>query len=745
MRVGLIGAGAVSRIFYIPLLRQGFADLELKLVVDTSQTAIKRLGGLDPRIAIVNGGFGEAIANARCEIDAVIIALPHRLHAESVELAHELGLHVFCEKPLGMDEGEVRRMVTAATRAKRVLAVCHPRRSYPAAKGIKRLLELGWLGRVQKVIWTEGQPYAWPAESLAQVQRQSGGEEIFDIGAHVFDLLSWWLGPLDLRDYRDDSRGGAGAEFDVVVAARDCASINVHLSRLYHQTNEVVVECESGRILWKIQNADHFEVDCPGASELGLPRISLGEPVPTTLMAAFRDQLERFGRATSGRGSPSATGTDAMGYATLFSEIRKRQSPVTASSVNGAGRVSVVTGASGFIGSRLVERLHDLNVPIVALARRAQNCVRIARLPIDIRLSDIRSDPELASHLKGADTVYHCAGSAHSGLDAIVDGTMNVLKAAEAQQVRRVVVFSSMLSRGDPPLVGAINEDSVSSNSGMAYGVAKREMVARCLEFAKTSRVEVVILEPTCVYGPFAPDFVVGPLEQMLAGDYFFIDGGRGQANLVHVDNVIDAALLAASVPHAAGKRYLVNEDDHASTWAEYLAELSTCLGELDAREFPSISLAELDGALAARSRDRRFPWVVRNAIRSSPLAREWLSKARWFPWVSRLKARLSGRRKQRVPNDSHSPVVATAKSSSTKLLERIVDASAWHFDRASGVFFASQATYSAARIRDDLGWIPSINRREGMIQTIEWARLAFKSRLASTKPIMTGGSHRGE
>ena len=84
----------------------------------------------------------------RDDIDAVILATPHSIHAEQVQQAAAAGKHVFCEKPFTLDKASAEQSLRACRDADVVLAVAHNRRFYPAYQDLQELVRSGALGEI---------------------------------------------------------------------------------------------------------------------------------------------------------------------------------------------------------------------------------------------------------------------------------------------------------------------------------------------------------------------------------------------------------------------------------------------------------------------------------------------------------------------------------------------------------------------------------------------------------------------
>jgi nucleoside-diphosphate-sugar epimerase len=264
--------------------------------------------------------------------------------------------------------------------------------------------------------------------------------------------------------------------------------------------------------------------------------------------------------------------------------------------------------------------------------------------------------------------------------------------------------------------------------------MAKHEMERRCLQFAARSHTEVVILQPTCVFGPFGSDFVTSQLDGMLSGSFFWIEAGNGTANLIYVDNLVDAAILAAERPCRSGSRFIVNEEEYRLTWRDYFGELSDQVLALPADSFPCLTIMQLEDVFRQRRRMRSFPQVIRQAIRSDPLAREWLRDSWAFRIWSGLK-QFTGKNAQRT---THADVVRPVGSADNAardtrdLRQQMISAPKLGVTSSVVRFFASQSVYGSKQIRKELAWSPRVERSQAIQATIAWARQAYAHRLAS-------------
>ena len=227
---------------------------------------------------------------------------------------------------------------------------------------------------------------------------------------------------------------------------------------------------------------------------------------------------------------------------------------------------ALVTGASGFIGRHLCEALQKSGVRVRALLRKPMIG------PWDeYRLGDL-TKPLPGDLLVGLDTVYHLAGKAHAlaerqadwstYADVNVEGTRRLLTAVSDTGVKKFVFFSSVKTMGEGTAQPQ-NELSVLAPKH-PYGETKRE--AEDLVRAAAKSLRGVILRLPMVYGMQAK----GNLQRMLRA----VDLGRfppimdcgNRRSMVHVDDVVAAAVLVSESPQAAGKTYIITDGNAYSS-----------------------------------------------------------------------------------------------------------------------------------------------------------------------------------
>jgi nucleoside-diphosphate-sugar epimerase len=277
-----------------------------------------------------------------------------------------------------------------------------------------------------------------------------------------------------------------------------------------------------------------------------------------------------------------------------------------------AGRRVLVTGASGFVGGRLAERLVlECGAQVRTTMRSVGRAAALSRLPVEIALADLRDREATAAAVAGCDVVFHCArgvdGSERERRAVDVEGTRHLLDASVHAGVGRFVHTSTVVVYEIPPS-GAVDERSRLGKSGDSYAVAKRE--AERIALSYTERLALTVLQPTVVYGPHAGVYGREILDELLSARIPLVEAGEGICNALYVDDLVTAMLLAATSERAPGETFLVGGPEYP-TWAEFFGAFEHMLGV-----HRTVPMSEAT-ALAHWKRSTRRPWIVPETLRA--------------------------------------------------------------------------------------------------------------------------------
>jgi nucleoside-diphosphate-sugar epimerase len=203
-----------------------------------------------------------------------------------------------------------------------------------------------------------------------------------------------------------------------------------------------------------------------------------------------------------------------------------------------------VTGASGFIGAALAERLRDDGDAVIG--------IDVAGEPD--RRADVADPAAVVAALAGADAIVHAAaivaerGRMDDFVRVNVRGTRNVLDAAGG---RRTLVVASFAGWGYE-FTRDLAEDSPPRPCGLPYVDTKGATETLALRRGAT------VIRPGDVYGPGSLPWVIRPLEMMRAGRFVLPSPGDGVMTPVFIDDLVDAIVRALREPRAAGRAYTV-------------------------------------------------------------------------------------------------------------------------------------------------------------------------------------------
>ncbi len=227
-----------------------------------------------------------------------------------------------------------------------------------------------------------------------------------------------------------------------------------------------------------------------------------------------------------------------------------------------------ITGGAGFIGSHIADQLHDATVSVYDDLSTGKT----ANLPFDATLiqGDVRDTAHLREVVKNADLIFHQAAQVSvtrsiedpvSSHETNLDPILTILEAARGTDTR-VVFASSAAIYGEPKYTPIDEAHPKEPNS--PYGLEKYSADHYCRLYHDLYDVDAVALRYFNVYGPRqqAGDYsgVISIFrDQALAGAPITIEGdGTQTRDFVHVDDVVQANLLAATDEDAPGKAFNV-------------------------------------------------------------------------------------------------------------------------------------------------------------------------------------------
>jgi nucleoside-diphosphate-sugar epimerase len=226
-----------------------------------------------------------------------------------------------------------------------------------------------------------------------------------------------------------------------------------------------------------------------------------------------------------------------------------------------------VTGANGFLGSALCARLEARGDSVIQGARRLPGAPTPHRVQFDLS-----GPPLAASRLRDVSCVFHLAGKAHAlsetrqdeaaYFNINTDGTRKLLESCRAAGVRRFVFFSSVKAMGEGG-AGA-QDESAGCSPETPYGASKREAERLVLEGGYVP--EPVVLRLSMVYGPTRRGNLPRMIEAVARGRFPPLPETGNRRSMVHVQDVVEAALRAARHPRAAGQTYIVTDGRGYST-----------------------------------------------------------------------------------------------------------------------------------------------------------------------------------
>jgi len=296
---------------------------------------------------------------------------------------------------------------------------------------------------------------------------------------------------------------------------------------------------------------------------------------------------------------------------------------------------TLVTGASGFVGSHLMEEMTRRGLPVRGVTRgTVQGLMTVPSYGPEMNWSNC---------FEGVDTVVHLAARVHVMREtasdplslfreANVTATVNLARQAAAAGIRRFVFVSSIKVNGERTEPGKPFTAADPPNPQDPYGISKAEAEVALMELGRETGMEITIIRPPLVYGPGVRGNFRSLMKWAASGMPSIFATVQNKRSFVHVENLCDLLITVLHHPKAANQVLLVS-DGHDLSTHELIEKLAMAAGrQLKSIPVPSAFLRYIGQllrreAMMARLTENlqvdiepictRLEWYPRNVVTS--------------------------------------------------------------------------------------------------------------------------------
>jgi 2-alkyl-3-oxoalkanoate reductase len=594
LRVALIGCGRISQLHIAAL--KSLSGVEIVALCDLDE---RRARPIATRHAIPRC-YGDAETLMReARPDVVHLLTPPATHLALARIACRHRVHMYIEKPFAASEADARAIVELARDAGVQVCPGHNRLLDPVFVEASRRVRAGEIGRVVSVRAEQGFTYEAAARSAVIPWSYAYDWGTFDnLICHPLYLACHFLpdpGKPQVAGFNIGSVREAGVEEIRVllpsaagigeISLSLCSSPEVNRVEVLGTTGRVIADWQTLTVLTQRESRlPPFLTRFTGSLAQAMQLIGSGLSLLTGFSAGaqrrsagLRNTIEQFYSSIKGTSPSPVPPEEGVLNVRLMDQIKdacqgiRKQRPPLNARQESRPRI-LVTGASGFLGGRLVEVLSEQGVPVRGATRLVS---RARQLPgVEWVQCDLATEEGLRIALRGVETVFHCAalrrapGSPDEFEDANLRGTLRLVDLAADAGVKTFVHMSSMsvyaAPSGTSPLLDeSMPYDGRAAEQG-AYTRSKLAADAALLAYARRElSPRIIVLRPGTIYGPGAK-LPVGRFTLPSSPERPLVAGSRRvSAGLVYVDNVVDAMLAAARSGVPTGSIYnLVDSAD---------------------------------------------------------------------------------------------------------------------------------------------------------------------------------------
>ena len=230
----------------------------------------------------------------------------------------------------------------------------------------------------------------------------------------------------------------------------------------------------------------------------------------------------------------------------------------------------LITGATGFLGGKLVHLLLDQGATVRVIARTPEKAAALAERGAQVMQADLTDANSLRQAAQGCDLVFHVAVDYTSYAKQVavnVDGTRNLALASVDAGVKRFVHVSTAAAYGSL-IRGDVYEDQPLYPAAYPYSITKAQGERELLNIAARTGLPYTIVRPGMIYGEHSPTWTDLLFSIAQRTPTFWLNDGSGSAHLIHIDDVVNLLVICATHPAAVNQIFHCTPDP-APSWRE--------------------------------------------------------------------------------------------------------------------------------------------------------------------------------
>lgn len=598
MKIAIIGCGLNSD-YHINFAKE-YPGIEIIGVVDKDEKKAEKCA-VRWDINRYFKNFKDLVAIDRP--DVVHVVTPPKTHMEVAKEAIEAGCNVLIEKPLALNLKEAKSLFDLADKNGVKMCAMHNHFFDPCMVKARRLIESGQAGRIISVeshygmnTWFDAF-MKYPAPNILPWIYGMPGGVFHDFMPHPLYVMLPFLGKIEKVRVLEKSFGelpqnmsdelriqinGEKAFGDLVFSF--ASKPQHHFVRFYGTKMMIHVNFDT------MTTVIHPVSGLPKAAQKATYNLSESTQLFTSTVSnvlnfvtgklkpyqGMKELIHLFYDAIQMKGEVPVSREDALNVIAVMDKIWPQIKNKTLNfdpiipeikEDNAPGSMVLVTGATGFVGKRLVELLLKNGYRVRALSRKLSHIKKLKSLACEIYFGDVADAEALKTIFQGVDIVVHAAADTEGDDEeterSTIQGTKNIIELCKKYDVKKLIYISSCSVYGvaDYEEGHLVTEESSlerypEKRGAYSYGKLKAEEIVK--KAIEENDLPIVCLRPGTVYGPggeiFTPMMGFGIENRLFA----IIGMGNFILPLVYIDNLIEAILLGIEKEEGAGQIYNV-------------------------------------------------------------------------------------------------------------------------------------------------------------------------------------------